>query len=133
MLLEELSEYQTFHASFFSPKGFFNIIVRLVDHFDHLPVDAPDAASGVCGLRDGVGLNVSFSSGVVFVWFDFLTHFFGYMPLGWLFSLDWVELFVQDVMDWADWALECNNYDALQVLRVLLGAFLLGSSCLFAF
>jgi len=76
VLLEEF--YQTFHASFFSPfsKGFFNIIVRLVDHFDHLPVDAPDAASGVCGLRDGVGLNVSFSSGVVFVWFVFPTHFF---------------------------------------------------------
>ena len=67
-----------FHASFFSPfsKGFFNLIVRLVDHFDHLPVDAPDAASGVCGLRDGVGLNVSFSSGVVFVWFVFPDTFF---------------------------------------------------------
>lgn len=108
--------------------------MRLVDHFDHLPVDAPDAASGVCGLQDGVGLNVSFSSGVVFVWFVFPTLFFFWRHASGLAVFSGLGgTFVQNVMDWADWAFECNNYDTLQVLRVLLGAFLLGSSCLFAF
>lgn len=77
--------------------------MRLVDHFDHLPVDAPDAASGVCGLQDGVGLNVSFSSGVVFVWFVFPTHFF-------LETCLWVGCFL-----WIGWNFrpECDGLGRL--------------------
>lgn len=63
-------------------------------------------ASGVCALRNDE-LECELFQWCGFGLVCFPDTFFGDMPLGWLFSLDGVELFVQNVMDWA---LECNNY-----------------------
>jgi hypothetical protein len=78
-------------------------------------------------------LNVSFSSGVVFAWLV-IQLIFGRPATGLAtFSLIGWVFFIQNVMDWADWGLECNKYGRLQVWGILFRAFLFGSSCLIAF